>query len=115
MTNFTMGELTRGDEPMVFDWIKAAKIIKERGAKNARAGLEGDWEETEKIILADGKLTTEPYQHLSSTWATPRLEIDGEIIPCFVMQGEQLDWDSDTFWPEEAKKILFGDIDPEKK
>ena len=31
---------------MVFDWNKAAQIIKERGATNASAGLSGDWEYT---------------------------------------------------------------------
>jgi hypothetical protein len=106
MLAFVMGEVNRGKEPMVFDWIKAAKIIKEQGVKNARAGLSGDWEYTGGDILVDGKIPEESYTYLSSTWATPELEIDGDRIDCFVMQDKQPEWNSKTFWPDEAKKIL---------
>ena len=45
----------RDREPMVFDWQKAARIIKERKAKTASAGLQGDWEWTGGKILKDGE------------------------------------------------------------
>lgn len=108
MTAFAMGEVNRGKELMVFDWEKAARLIKERNAREASAGLSGDWEYTGGDILQDGKPIPreETYTYLASTWATPELEIDGEIIPCYRMQSETPNWDSDTFWPEEARNIL---------
>ena len=106
MSAFAMGEANRGKTPMVFDWNMAAKLIKERGAKVARAGLRSDWEWTGGTIWEDGKPNTESYTYLSSTWATPELELDGELIDCFVMKREGVDWHSGTKWPESALKIL---------
>lgn len=105
---FAMGAANSHREPMVFDWEQAAKIIKERGAKSASAGLSGDWEYTGGAILADGKPISrdDTYTYLASTWATPELEIDGEIIPCYRMQSEVSGWDSGTYWPEEALAII---------
>ena len=100
-----MGELFRDNEPKVFDWDKAARIIKERGAKDASAGLFEDWEWTGGTILEDGKPVYEEYMYLASTWATPTLMIDGESFQCFVMKHET-DWDAKTRWPESALKIL---------
>lgn len=45
----------KGNEVMVFDWDKAAQIIKERGATEASAGLESDWEWTGGDILPGRK------------------------------------------------------------
>ena len=106
MTAFAMGEANRHRDSMVFDWDKAAAIIKERGALNASAGLSGDWEWTGGDILVDGKIPEDSYTFLSSTWATPELEIDGKIIECYKMQGEVDGWDSSTFWPDSARAIL---------
>ena len=50
MMAFVMGELNRGNEEMVFDWNKAATLIKDRKPKNASAGLRGDWEYTGDTI-----------------------------------------------------------------
>jgi len=105
---FIMGELNRGKELMVFDWVKAAQIIKKRKAKNAAAGLSQDWEYTGGEILRNGMVIPkeETYTYLASTWATPGLEIDGEIIPCYKMQSETNGWGAETYWPPEALKIL---------
>lgn len=105
MSAFVMGEANRGKELMVFDWIRAATIIKELGIKNASAGLSGDWGYTGGDILVDGKIPEDSYTFLASTWATPELNIDGEIIECYIMQGKQPEWNSGTFWPDEAKVI----------
>lgn len=43
MSKWALGKANRGKELMVFDWIKAAQIIKERSISYARAGLSGDW------------------------------------------------------------------------
>jgi len=108
MVAYAIGQANRGKEEMVFDWEKAARIIKERGAVEASAGLEGDWEWTGGDILRDGKPVPEDdaYVFLSSTWATPQLEIDGERIACFRMESTTPGWHSKTYWPPEALAIL---------
>ena len=108
MSAFIRGRATEGKELMVFDWEKAALLIKTKGAKNASAGLQGDWEWTGGDILRDGNPIPEEktYVYLASTWATPEIEIDGETIACYRMEKETPGWDSGTYWPEEALKIL---------
>lgn len=106
---FMMGSLNRGKEQMVFDWDKAATIIKERKATDASAGLQGDWEYTGGAILRDGVPVDERETYLASTWAIPELKIDGETIECYKMESETPGWDADTLWPESAKAILFGE------
>ena len=105
---FAMGRATRGQEAMVFDWEKAATLLASRRIKSASAGLCGDWDYTGGPILVDG----EPVKaddgrcYLSSTWATPQIEIDGDVIDCYRMQGEVPHWNSKTFWPPEALAIF---------
>lgn len=110
MRAFIRGELSKGKELMVFDWDKATQIIKEKSVSSASAGLSGDWEWTGGEILINGKPIPEndTYVYLASTWATPELEVDGEIIDCFKMQSETNNWNAHTFWPESALKILNG-------
>jgi hypothetical protein len=52
---FAKGEANRGKELMVFDWVKAAKLIKERKPIIASAGLCSDWEWTGGTIYENGK------------------------------------------------------------
>jgi hypothetical protein len=114
LSAFAMGEANRDKEQKVFDWVKAATLIKQRGAKNASAGLRGDWEYTGGEILCDGKPAPieDTYVYLASTWATPELEIDGgEKVPCYRMASETPGWDCDTYWPVEALEILGGTIE----
>jgi hypothetical protein len=44
MRAFAMGEANRGKELKVFDWEKAARLIRERSPESVWAGLSGDWE-----------------------------------------------------------------------
>jgi hypothetical protein len=108
-----MGQLNKGKTQMVFDWDKAAQIIRDRKPEEAYAGLSGDWEWTGGVIYNDGKPVPQEdtYVYLSSTWATPQLEIDDEVIDCFVMKTQDVDWDSDTYWPESALAILNASDD----
>lgn len=106
MQAMMMGEANRGKELKVFDWDKAAELIKESGAKDVEAGLSGDWEYTGGAILEDGKVPDHSYTYLASTWATPEIEINGEVFSCYKMQSETEGWGSDTFWPESAKAIM---------
>lgn len=111
---FMMGEANRHRELMVFDWDKAAQLIKENHPEIAGAGLSGDWEWTGDIIYANGKPVYESCPYLASTWATPELELDGEIIPCYKMQHEVPDWGCYTKWPQSALNILKGAEDEKK-
>ena len=108
LTAFEMGRANRNKELMVFDWHKAAKLIKESNCKVASAGLQHDWEWTGGKIFEDGKPLTDRYTFLSSTWAIPEIEIDGNIQECYIMQSESPDkkWDNDTKWPKSALEIL---------
>lgn len=105
---FCLGMASRDKPVMVFDWDKAARLIKERGAREASAGLRDDWEWTGGTIYADGKPDTDSYTYLASTWAVPELDIDGEVLDCYVMKDERPDFDSDTKWPKSALDILSG-------
>lgn len=107
MMAFAIGEANRGKKRMVFDWNKAAKIIRERKPRTAAAGLHSDWEYTGGLIFSDGKPVTNEYTYLASTWATPELMIDGEIIPCYIME-HKTKWNEDTKWPKSAIDILNG-------
>ncbi len=93
---------------MVFDWVRAAQMIVERKAQTVSAGLSGDWEWTGGEILRDGIPVPQEdtYTYLSSTWATPEIDIDGEILACFKMQDETPGWGSGTYWPDEARALL---------
>lgn len=117
MSAFIRGQANRGKPSMVFDWNRAAQIIKERGAKSASAGLEGDWEWTGGTILTDGKPTPheDTYVFLASTWATPQLEVDGETIECYVMADQTPGWNSGTYWPDSALTILGLPLNGEGK
>lgn len=109
MSAFAMGESNRHKPVMVFDWDKAARLIKDSGAKSASAGLDGDWEWTGGSILSEGKPDMESYTYLASTWATPQICLDdGVEQECWKWRSDTPDWDSHTKWPESALAILNG-------
>ena len=110
---FAFGEANRGRETMVFDWKKAAEIIRERKPKVVSAGLRDDWEWTGGIIYEDGKPVKDSYTYLESTWAVPEMEIDGEIVECYIM-GNETKWDAYTKWPKKALDILNGKAGDDK-
>lgn len=99
----------RGDEPRVFDWDKAARILSERKPASAGAGLSGDWSHTGGDIWRDGKPLdrSETYVYLASNWATPMLRIDDdEDVECWKYESETPGWDASTYWPESALALL---------
>lgn len=110
---FRMGELNRGKEMMVFDWTKAAQMIKEEKPKVAYAGLHDDLEYTMGTIWRNGKIVDDDDTFLASTWATPVIlladdDYEYEEIQCYRMESETPGWNSDTKWPDEARKIIEG-------
>lgn len=108
---FFMGQASRGKEQMVFDWEKAARRIVEKKPKTVWAGLQGDWEWTGGEIWRDGAPcpVDDTYTYLASTWAIPELELDGEREPCYRMESEVPEWNEKTYWPTEARKIIYGE------
>lgn len=119
MSAFAMGQANRGKPLKVFDWNKAATLIKKYGATNARAGLERDWGYTGGTILTDGKPVIDDYTYLASTWATPQIEINDEEIDCYIMEDKvPEEWfesikgrdknHAHIKWPKSALDILKG-------
>lgn len=108
LSAFIMGELHRYCEPKVFDWDKAAQIIRDTRPTRAVAGLRGDWNCTAGTIYEDGKPVKNEYTFLESTWATPELKVDDKYVECFKMASEAPDWDCHTKWPPSALAILEG-------
>lgn len=111
---FAMGMMNRGKEPMVFDWDKAARIIREKQPIEASAGLCDDWENTGGVIFRAGKPVKNVYTYLASTWAIPELVLvfeDGlqEKMDCYKMQSEAPKWEAGTKWPMSALAILVGE------
>ena len=106
---FAMGEATRDRESMVFDWDKAAEIIRIKNPVKAYAGLRDDWEWTGGKIYENGRPVMDSYTFLASTWAVPELSIDDVEIPCYRMESETPGWGSDTKWPRSAIEILEGE------
>ena len=104
-----MGEANRGKEQMVFDWDKAAELIRKTRPNIAGAGLRSDWEYTGGTIYEDGEIVRNSYTYLSSTWAVPELDMDGVKVECYRMQSEVPKWGHGTKWPESAVKILQGE------
>jgi len=112
LSAFVRGAANRGRPMMIFDWNKAAKIIKARKPKTASAGLSGDWEWTGGEIYEANRgpvPRNETYTYLASTWATPELKIDDDMIDCFIMEDKvPKEWSgtSDVYWPQSALDIL---------
>lgn len=110
------GEKHANDDPKVFDWIKAAKIIIEKKPLNAIAGLAEDWFWTSGTIYEHGDISFDydKYIYLMSIWATPIILLeyaDGrqETVDCWVRSSERPEWNESTYWPREAVDILVED------
>ena len=107
----------KNDDPKVFDWVKAAKIIIEKSPSNAVAGLAEDWAWTSGYIYEDEDISFDGYQYsyLMSIWATPVIFLtyndgkEAETIDCWVRSSERPEWNEGTYWPREAVDILVED------
>ncbi len=105
LSAFAMGAASAHKKLMVFDWTRAAELIRDGRPERAEAGLSGDMEWTGGAIYADGETVEDNYTYLASTWAKPVLIMDGIRHDCFVME-DSTEWDQHTKWPDEAKAIL---------
>tara|TARA_R110000744_G_scaffold113959_6_gene213218 strand:+ start:1045 stop:1386 length:342 start_codon:yes stop_codon:yes gene_type:complete len=104
-TALRLGALNRGKEMMVFDWDKAAQMIKETQPSSVRAGLDGDMAYSGGLIFEDGKILDDRYLYLASTWAVPILVMGNHKVECYVMESTT-EWDEFTKWPDSARKIM---------
>lgn len=108
MQAYALAQASKNSVGKVFDWDKAAKLIKEQNPKEVSAGLGNDWEYTGGCIYRDGDPVMDDYTYLASVWATPELSMDGIIVDCFLPKDKS-DYDAHTKWPESALKILKGE------
>lgn len=111
MRAMAMGAATKGQPMKVFDWDKAASIIREHNITDADAGLVEDWFWTGASILEDGKVPDREgwRPHCSSSWATPVIRWGEETRECWVMQDEAKERGFQTggaWWPDSALAIL---------
>lgn len=108
MRAFMMGEANRGKPQRIFDWDKAAQMIRDRDAEDASAGLSEDWGATGGPIWTAGKPVSseDTYVYLASTWATPSIVLDGDVFPCWRWEKVDEPWSAHTYWPESAVAIL---------
>jgi hypothetical protein len=113
MSAYMRALAAEGASTRVFDWDRAAEMIRAHGASQAHAGLQFDWEYTGGQILRDGQpLDENEGCYLASNWAIPELEIEGVRWPCWRYQDETPGWDAHTFWPDSAKRILSDQTVP---
>lgn len=110
MAAFALGEANRGRPLRVFDWDRAAQLIRDAQPQVASAGLGMDWEWTGGEIWRDGAPVPaqKTYTYLASNWAIPELDLDGDVQECWRWQAETPGWDSGTYWPESAMAVLGG-------
>jgi hypothetical protein len=108
---FIMGSANRGKPLMVFDWDRAARRIRETNAAEASAGLSSDWEYTGGPIYRNGAPVPadDTYTYLASTWATPEVDLDGELEDCWRYAHDTPGWGASTYWPESAAAVLQTD------
>lgn len=83
-----MGILHKDGRVRTFDWIEAHKLIKERRPKKVEAYLEKDYYWTAGTIYEDGVFVADNNGFLSSNWAIPTINIDGEVLDCWVWLDE---------------------------
>lgn len=101
----------------VFDWHKAAELIRANGLLNVEAGLAEDWGYTSGYILSEGERVPKEktYVFLASDWATPVLhDVDTDIVyECYIHDTDEENpqgWNADTYWPESAVALMVEEL-----
>lgn len=108
LSAFALAQAHRNDPPKVFDWDRAATLIRAHQPNTAQAGLAADFENTGGDIYRDGKPVPreDTYVYLASVWATPTLILDGDEHDCWKLAADTPGWGSGTYWPDSALAIL---------
>lgn len=101
------------DSRKVFDWHKAAELIRAYDLLNVEAGLAEDWGYTSGDILSEGERVPKEktYVFLASDWATPVLhDVDADIVyECYIHDTDEENpqgWNAYTYWPESAVALM---------
>lgn len=107
---FVNGLRHEKNERRVFDWNKAAQILRDRKTLTCKACIIEDYDETVGSILIDGEPALDfKFPYLSSCYGTPCIVFeDCDFVPCWIPQSESPDWTGYTYWPESARCILKG-------
>lgn len=106
-----MADLAAGNDmpaTMLLDWDLVARLIILRRPRKVVAGLEQDWENTAALIW-DADINSSPFVdsgrlYVTSVWAVPGIEMDGEFIQCFAWKKDHPGWRSE--WPADAKRAI---------
>lgn len=103
---FFHGQINRHRCDLVFDWEKAARLIREKKPYIAHAGLEDSWEREYRKIYQGGLPV------YSETFHSPNkkpvlIMNSSEPIPCCKME---YDTNGMEPWPREALDILEGKL-----
>lgn len=118
MAAFAIAQEARrlGLESRVFDWIKAAKFIRDHRDEIVYvvAGLKEDMEWTSGMIWDNDSVVSTDYMFLKSNWATPVMEVQYkndaigmQTIECW-QYAKDSPWNEYTIWPSSAIDILGG-------
>lgn len=74
----------------IFNWVKAAELIKINKAETVYAGMKEDWSCTADTIVLNGEMYNgTPFT--TSDWATPSILIEDVFIPCYLKVDTKYD------------------------
>lgn len=92
----------------IFNWLKAAQLIKAKGCDSAIAFLQNDRYHTAGFIFLDGEIVSrsDSTAYLASEVDEPVIEIAGEVISCGIEESDSPGWSLETWWPDEAVEVL---------
>lgn len=94
----------------VFDWDRAAALIKATGARTALAGIDKDWVSSSDSIFEDGRARADS---ACQAWTenpamSPCLVLDGKRISCYkeMWAGDISLADRKAIWPGRSAEAL---------
>ena len=82
MDGFLVHHELADDGIKYLNWAKAEKICLEHPEAHIKAGLLEDWDCTSGDIFRCGRWVKDDV-YTCSFWATPVLEVDGELVECW--------------------------------
>lgn len=106
---FQKGKENRYGDLMRFDWDLAASLIRASKTKEAECGLNGDYDQTKRVIYKDEEVVINEYMMIESTWAIPVLVIDNKVYDCFYYYTDSF-YKKPEQWPKSALVILKKEI-----
>ena len=94
---------------VVFDWDRAAPLIRAYRATTAYAAVGGG--DPRVAIVKEGKpALREPFKFAGTS--VFELWIGDEVWNCFAPRSEKPEWDEHTWWPDSARALLTRGQEP---